>query len=136
MSTRPLKVTETSFVGPRASPTKGGIEASQRRRAIAADTVNSAARAHNEYLTLLISFGILGLFWSLFSWTWPAWRMGAFKRPLFVCWAIIFTASCFSEDTIETQMGATFFAYFYTLLVFAYPAAAVSAPEDRSPAVG
>ena len=93
-------------------------------------------RAHNEFLTLLISFGIIGLLWSVFSWTWPALSMGAFKRPLFVCWAIIFTVSCFSEDTIETQMGATFFAYFYTLLVFAYPAAAVSAPEDRSPAVG
>lgn len=93
-------------------------------------------RAHNEYLTLLISFGIGGLLWSLFAWTWPAWRMGTFKRPLFVCWAIIFTVSCFSEDTIETQMGATFFAFFYTVLVFARPGGAINAPEDRTPAAG
>ena len=93
-------------------------------------------RAHNEYLTLLISFGIGGLMWSLFSWTWPAWRMGAFSRPLFVCWAIIFAGSCLSEDTIETQMGATFFAYFYTLLVFAYPQRELSAPAVPSPAAG
>ena len=31
-------------------------------------------RAHNQYLTLLISFGVFGLLWSLFSWWWPAWR--------------------------------------------------------------
>jgi hypothetical protein len=93
-------------------------------------------RAHNEYLTLWISFGIIGLLWSLFSWIWPAWRMGAFQRPLFVCWAIIFGVSCLSEDTIETQMGATFFAFYYTLLVFAHPVGALSAPADRSPAAG
>lgn len=79
-------------------------------------------RAHNEYLTLWISFGVFGLLWSLFAWTWPALRQGAFRRPLFVCWAIIFTVSCFSEDTIETQPGATFFALFHALLVFAAPA--------------
>jgi hypothetical protein len=90
-------------------------------------------RAHNEYLTLWISFGIIGLLWSLFSWIWPAWRMGAFHRPLFLCWAIIFAVSCLSEDTIETQMGATFFAFFYTLLVFAYPIGTLNAPAVRSP---
>ena len=88
-------------------------------------------RAHNEYLTLLISFGLFGLAWSLFSWVWPAWRMGALHRPLFICWAIIFAVSCLSEDTIETQMGATFFAFYYTLLVFAYPVGTFNAPADR-----
>lgn len=78
-------------------------------------------RAHNEYLTLLISFGVFGLAWSLFSWWWPAWRSRAFRDPLFLAWALIFLLSCFSEDTIETQMGATFFAFFYALFVFAAP---------------
>ena len=34
-------------------------------------------RAHNQYLTLLISFGIIGLVWSLLSWWWPGsgWTM-------------------------------------------------------------
>ena len=87
-------------------------------------------RAHNEYLTLLISFGVFGLFICLLSWVWPAVRLGAFKQPLFVCWAIIFGVSCLSEDTIETQAGATFFALFYTLLVFASPVK-VGAPTDQ-----
>lgn len=78
-------------------------------------------RAHNEYLTLWISFGVFGLLWSLFSWVWPARALGASRQPLFVCWAIIFLISCASEDTIETQMGATFFAFYYALFVFAAP---------------
>jgi hypothetical protein len=78
-------------------------------------------RAHNQYLTLLISFGVFGLLWSLFSWWWPAWRLNAFRHPLFIAWGIIFLLSCFSEDTLETQMGATFFALYYALFVFAAP---------------
>lgn len=78
-------------------------------------------RAHNEYLTLFISFGVFGLLWSLFSWWWPTHRMHAFDHPLFVAWGLIFLISCFSEDTLETQMGATFFALYYTLFVFAAP---------------
>lgn len=78
-------------------------------------------RAHNEYLTLLISFGLPGFLWCLFSWWWPAWRNRACSQPLFTAWAIIYLLSCFSEDTLETQMGATFFALYYALFVFSAP---------------
>jgi uncharacterized membrane protein len=92
-------------------------------------------RAHNEYLTLAISFGVFGLLWSLFSWWWPALRNKAFHNPLFIAWGIIFLLSCFSEDTIETQPGATFFALYYALFVFAAPLSGAAAPAhgaDRS----
>lgn len=85
-------------------------------------------RAHNQYLTLWISFGILGLLWSLISWCWPAWRLGAWRHPLFRAWSIAFGISCLTDDTIETQAGATFFALFYALLVFAAPKAGLSRP--------
>lgn len=85
-------------------------------------------RAHNEYLTLWITFGIIGFCWSLFSWWWPAYRMGAWRAPLFISWAVIFGISCLTDDTIETQAGATFFALYYALFVFAAPK--VSAQED------
>jgi len=78
-------------------------------------------RAHNEYLTLWISFGVFGLMWSLFSWWWPAWKLGTWRDPLFIAWAITFGMSCLTDDTIETQAGATFFALYYALLVFAAP---------------
>ncbi|MFN6117133.1 MAG: O-antigen ligase family protein [Flavobacteriales bacterium] len=91
-------------------------------------------RAHNEYLTLLISFGALGLLWSLFSWWWPAWRMGAWRDPLFIGWAVVFGISCLTDDTIETQAGATVFALYYTLLVFASPRNGVTPPAVPAPA--
>ncbi len=78
-------------------------------------------RAHNEYLTLLISFGVFGLLWSLFSWWWPAWRLGAWRDPLFIAWAVLFLGSCVTDDTVETQAGATFFALYYALLVLGAP---------------
>lgn len=78
-------------------------------------------RAHNEYLTLWISFGVFGLLWSLFSWCWPAWKLRAWRDPHFIAWAVIFGISCLTDDTIETQVGATFFAFYYALFVFATP---------------
>lgn len=91
-------------------------------------------RAHNQYLTLWISLGIIGLAWSLFAWWWPAWRTGAWRQPLFVCWAIAFGVSCLTDDTVETQAGATFFALYYTLFVFAAPREGVSGAGAEAPA--
>jgi hypothetical protein len=85
-------------------------------------------RAHNEYLTLLISFGAFGLLWSLFSWWWPARAHGAWRDPLFIAWAILFGLSCLTDDTVETQAGATFFAMYYAILVFAAPERIRKAP--------
>ena len=88
-------------------------------------------RAHNEYLTLLISFGVFGLLWSLFTWWWPAWKFGVWRDPLFIAWAFTFAVSCLTDDTVETQAGATFFALYYTLFVFAAP---LRAGHPASPA--
>ena len=89
-------------------------------------------RAHNEYITLWISFGVLGMLWSLFSWWWPAHRMQAWRQPLFIAWAIAFCVSCFTDDTIETQAGATFFVLYYTLFVFAAPRS-IATDQARDP---
>lgn len=75
-------------------------------------------RAHNEYLTLAISFGVFGLVWCLFAWWWPAYTLGAWRDPLFIAWAVVFGISCLTDDTVETQAGATFFGLYYALLVF------------------
>lgn len=90
-------------------------------------------RAHNQYLTLWISFGALGLVLALFTWWWPAKHLKAWSDPLFQCWAVAFGVSCLTDDTIETQAGATFFALYYALFVFAAPRAVVSAPKPPAP---
>jgi hypothetical protein len=91
-------------------------------------------RAHQQYLTLVISFGLFGALWCLVALWWPARTMGAAGQPLFVAWAIIFGISCLTDDTIETQAGATFFALYYALFVFAAPLVVKAAPADRTPA--
>ncbi|MDX9752239.1 MAG: O-antigen ligase family protein [Flavobacteriales bacterium] len=78
-------------------------------------------RAHDLFLTWAISFGVFGAAWLLFSIIWPAWRMGAWRDPRFIAWAIAFGITSLANDTVETQAGATFFALFYALLVFAVP---------------
>jgi len=95
-------------------------------------------RAHQQYLTLWISFGLFGLLFSMWTWVWPAWRLGAWREPLFVAWAIIFSVACLSDDTIETQAGSTFFALYYALLVFAAPRAPMGStvPAAPTPAAG
>jgi hypothetical protein len=89
-------------------------------------------RAHNQYLTLWVSFGIFGLLWSLFAWYWPARRTGAWGSMYFIAWAVIFGVSCLSDDTIETQVGATFFALYYGLFVFAAPTSRTSGASAGS----
>lgn len=93
-------------------------------------------RAHNEYLTLWITFGVVGLLWSLFAWCWPAWRLGTWHQMHFIAWVIIFGVSCLTDDTIETQAGATFFGLYYALFVFAAPRTVSDAGSAPAHAAG
>ena len=78
-------------------------------------------RAHNQYLTWAISFGIPGALVAIFCLWWPASRNKAWRDPLFVAWTVIIAIASLTDDTVETQAGATFFALYYALFVFASP---------------
>lgn len=76
-------------------------------------------RAHNQFLTFFVSFGLIGFLTVMFGMISPliiekrVWQMLPF---VFICIALI---SMLTEDTLETQAGATFFAFFYALFIFA-----------------
>lgn len=72
-------------------------------------------RSHNMYLTVLISFGVFGLF--LFLWMHFEFlhQMILKNAQLAVTFIVIILLSYTIEDTLETQMGITFFALFYSL---------------------
>ncbi|MBL4625247.1 MAG: O-antigen ligase family protein [Flavobacteriales bacterium] len=70
-------------------------------------------RAHNQYLTFLITFGILGFTFFLFSMVYP---LTTKQHPLFYVFMAIILISYLNEDTLESQAGATFFAGFFGLL--------------------
>ncbi|MCD4791945.1 MAG: O-antigen ligase family protein [Bacteroidales bacterium] len=75
-------------------------------------------RAHNQYITFFITFGILGFIWILFAYIYPGIKEKKFKDYLFLVVFIIMSFSMLNEDTLETQMGATTFAFFLSLFLY------------------
>ena len=73
-------------------------------------------RAHNQFLTFFVAFGLFGFLICMFAWFYPA--VSGFKeRNYYFCiFFLIATVSMFSDDTLETSTGAVFVAYFYSLL--------------------
>jgi hypothetical protein len=75
-------------------------------------------RAHNQYLAIFVTFGLVGLVWFLFSLIYPGLKTGQlFRYRYFVFWGVLML-SMLAEDTLETQMGVTLFAFFNALLLF------------------
>ncbi len=78
-------------------------------------------RSHNQYFTFSIAFGIIGLLLILFSFFYPPLALGKFKDSLFLVFFCIIIISMITEDTLEPQDGATFFAFFYSFFLFLSP---------------
>ena len=72
-------------------------------------------RAHNQFVTFWISFGIIGFSIILFAFFFPVFariKSASYLGYIFILIAIL---SMLNEDTLETQAGATFIAFFYSL---------------------
>ena len=78
----------------------------------------SRLRTHNQYLTFFLTFGVVGfiIFW--FCVFYPAIKLNGFSNYLFTVVFLIAMLSFFNEDTLETEIGITFFSYFYSLFLF------------------
>ncbi len=76
-------------------------------------------RAHNQYLTFAVTFGIIGLTWFLFTLVYPFFNKVNRVNFLYVTFFIVATVSFFTEDTLETQAGVTFYAFLNTFFLFA-----------------
>ncbi len=74
--------------------------------------------AHNQYFAVFITFGVFGFLWFIFSIVYPPYILGRFNDYFFLSFFLIITLSMFSDDTLETQAGATLFAFFYAFLLF------------------
>jgi len=75
-------------------------------------------RAHNQYVTFFITFGLIGFLWFLFAYIYPAIIERKFSDYLFIITFITLSLSMLNEDTTETQMGATIFAFFLSFFLF------------------
>ncbi|MFO8088026.1 MAG: O-antigen ligase family protein [Bacteroidales bacterium] len=75
-------------------------------------------RAHNQYLRIAATLGIPGLVLFLLFVFYPVIAAKAWEEALFIPFLIIVLMSMITEDTLETQAGATFFAFFYAFLLW------------------
>lgn len=75
-------------------------------------------RSHNQFLAIFIAFGLLGILWFLFTLIYPPLVTGKYTDYYYIVFFTIVILSMLTEDTLETQAGATFFAFFNALLLF------------------
>lgn len=75
-------------------------------------------RSHDQYLSITVGFGIIGLIWFLFAILYPVIKLGRFNDFFFFVFFVVAMLSMTAEDTIESQAGVTFFAFFYTFLLW------------------
>jgi len=82
------------------------------------DLAGQSLRSHNQYLSIFSAFGIIGFLIFMFTLIYPAILNHSFKDFYFLSFFIILCLSMINEDTIESQAGVTFFAFFYALFAF------------------
>ena len=78
-------------------------------------------RAHNQYLSIMIAFGAVGLLLFLVALLFPWFSDKKNRTFLYTVFLCIMLLSMLPEDTLETQAGASMFAFFTAFLLFASP---------------
>lgn len=76
-------------------------------------------RTHNQYLTIFVAFGFVGFVIFMVALLYPPVKLKRFADYRYLIFFIIAAMSMLTEDTMETQAGVTFFAFFNTLFLFA-----------------
>jgi O-antigen ligase len=79
---------------------------------------NYRRRAHNQYVTFLITFGIAGFTLAMIFLFLPVFMERRWKDYLFIVFFFIAFLSMLNEDTMETQTGVSFIMFFYSLFLF------------------
>lgn len=88
-------------------------------------------RAHNQYLTFLITFGIFGALWLIFAFIAPLFmerRQLNFMTVIALCTILL---SMLNEDTLDTHIGVTFSAFIYIFFLYAAPNIE-SVPDEKT----
>ena len=74
-------------------------------------------RSHNQYFSITIALGIFGLIWFLVVMIYPGIITRNFNNYFYVIFWLIMLISMFTEDTIESQEGVTFYAIFTAMML-------------------
>jgi len=74
-------------------------------------------RAHNQYLTMAVAFGIFGFLYFMFWLLAPAIIKNKKLHPVYFAFMFILLISMLFEDTLETQAGLSFAVFFSSLFL-------------------
>jgi len=75
-------------------------------------------RAHNQYLTYGVTFGVIGVICFFIFLFYPIFKTKMYKNYFYLAFFSIVLLSMLTEDTLETQVGINFFVFFNTVLAF------------------
>ncbi|MDO9186076.1 MAG: O-antigen ligase family protein [Bacteroidia bacterium] len=89
-------------------------------------------RSHNQYLAITVAFGIIGLLWFLITLIYPLLNKKTGFNYMYITFFIIAVFSFFTEDTLETQAGVTFFAFLNSFLLFAKKKSGEEVPPQNT----
>lgn len=89
-------------------------------------------KTHNQYLATAVALGGVGFICLLMAFLYPVFFAHSANFSLALVFLMITLAAMFVEDTLETQAGVTFVAFFFSLLLLS-GAAPVSNEEEEEP---
>ena len=75
-------------------------------------------RAHNQYLTFVVAFGIPGLLVCLFALIYPVFLRRRWRSYMALVFLLTMALSMLAEDTLENNSGVVLFSFFYALFIF------------------
>lgn len=105
--------------------------AEQYRRDNSPLAPDNRLRTHNQFVTFVITFGLIGFSMIMFSLYLPPFLERKYTNYLFLATLLIGTLSFLNEDTLETHQGVSFFAFFYALFLFCNSNDSVSYEKDK-----
>ncbi len=74
-------------------------------------------RPHNQFLTITVALGLIGLLVFFYSLFYPPFKLKRRLSKVYFGFMLVYLVSFLAEDTVETQAGVTFFAFFNTFLL-------------------
>lgn len=80
------------------------------------ELADTGMRTHNQIITFLFTFGIVGFGMILFMFVWAIKKHRLLSSAVFVAYLCIALVSFLGEDTLETEAGVVFFALMFSLL--------------------
>ena len=75
-------------------------------------------RAHDQYLEIAVGFGLTGLAWFIISLFYPGMKTKKMYTFIYFVFWMIVMLSMLTEDTLETEAGSTFYAFFNSFFLF------------------